>query len=326
MSTTDRRRFLKLATTALVAPGFSRSAFADAWPKDKIIRAVVPFAAGSTVDIIGRVVLDPLSQQLGQTIVVENRGGAGGTIGSGFVAKADPDGYTLLINASAHSAAPAVYPSLGYDPARDFAGVGVFGVVPNVLLVAPSKGIKTASALVDRAKTGVLTFASAGVGSATHWAAERFLLSANITATHVPFSGGPAALTEVMTGRVDFCFMGISSAMPFIKDGRLLALAVSMTKRSPALPNVPTTIELGFPDSDYTFWNGMLAPAKTPRAIIDRLHAEVQKALGLSAVQEKLAIQGVEPMPLSPQEFDAMIAKEIAANVKLAKAAGLKFD
>lgn len=326
MSTTNRRRFLNLATTALVAPGFLRSAFAAAWPKDKIIRAVVPFAAGSTVDIIGRVVLDPLSQQLGQTIVVENRGGAGGTIGSGVVAKADPDGYTLLINASAHSAAPAVYPTLGYDPAGDFAGVAVFGVVPNVLLVAPSKGIKTASALVERAKSGGLTFASAGVGSATHWAAERFLLSADVKATHVPFSGGPAALTEVMTGRVDFCFMGISSAMPFIKDGRLLALAVSMTKRSPALPNVPTTIELGFVDSDYTFWNGMLAPTKTPRPIIDRLHAEVQKALKLSAVQEKLAAQGVEPMPLSPQEFDAMIAKEIAANIKLAKAAGLKFD
>lgn len=326
MSTTNRRRFLNLATTALVAPGFLRSAFAAAWPKDKIIRAVVPFAAGSTVDIIGRVVLDPLSQQLGQTIVVENRGGAGGTIGSGVVAKADPDGYTLLINASAHSAAPAVYPTLGYDPAGDFAGVAVFGVVPNVLLVAPSKGIKTASALVERAKSGGLTFASAGVGSATHWAAERFLLSADVKATHVPFSGGPAALTEVMTGRVDFCFMGISSAMPFIKDGRLLALAVSMTKRSPALPNVPTTIELGFVDSDYTFWNGMLAPTKTPRPIVDRLHAEVQKALKLSAVQEKLAAQGVEPMPLSPQEFDAMIAKEIAANIKLAKAAGLKFD
>ena len=145
-------------------------------------------------------------------------------------------------------------------------------------------------------------------------------------ATHVPFAGGPAALTEVMTGRVDFCFIGISSAMPFIKDGRLLPLAVSSTRRSPALPNIPTTIEVGFPDSDYTFWNGMLAPAKTPRPIIDRLHAEVQKALALPAVKDKLATQGVEPMPLSPQEFDAMIAKEIVSNIKLAKAAGLKFN
>jgi tripartite-type tricarboxylate transporter receptor subunit TctC len=232
----------------------------------------------------------------------------------------------LLAHASAHSAAPAAYPDLAYDPAKDFAGVAMFGVVPNVMLIAPSKGIKTARELAERAKDGQMTFASAGVGSATHWAAERFLVSAGVQATHVPYRGGPEALTEVMTGRVDFCFIGISSAMPFIKDGRLLPLAVSTTKRSPALPDVPTTTELGFADSAYIFWNGLLAPAKTPRPIVDRLHAEVQKALALPAVQAKLATQGVEPMPLTPQEFDALIAKEIVSNLKLAKAAGLKFN
>ena len=317
---------LALASAAAVVPALSSGTFADAWPSEKVIRAVVPFGPGSTIDIIGRVVLDPLSSALGQTIVVENRGGAGGTIGSAMVAKADPDGYTLLINASAHTAAPAVYPNLTYDPAKDFAGIAVFGVVPNVLLVAPSKDIKSAAELVESARAHGMTFASAGVGSATHWAAERFLLSAGIKATHVPFSGGPAALTEVMTGRVDFCFIGISSAMPFIADGRLLPLAVGTRKRSPALPNVPTTVELGFADSDYTFWNGMLAPAKTPRPIVERLHAEIGKALALPAVQEKLAAQGVEPMPLSPQEFDAMIAREIVSNIKLVKAAGLTFN
>lgn len=324
MARNSRRRVLTLAGAAIMAPALGRRAFADAWPKDKIIRAVVPFAAGSTIDIIARIVLDPLSTQLGQTVVVENRGGAGGAIGSAAVAKSEPDGYTLLINASAHSAAPAVYPNLTYDPSKDFAGVAVFGVVPNVLLLAPSKGIKTVRELVERASGGAMTFASAGVGSATHWAAERFLLSAGVKATHVPFSGGPAALTEVMSGRVDFCFIGISSAMSFIADGRLLPLAVSTRKRSPALPNVPTTIELGYPDSDYSFWNGMLVPAKTPRPIIERLHAEVQKALALPAVQTKLAPQGVEPMPLAPQEFDALIAKEIVSNINLARAAGLK--
>ena len=324
MARNNRRRVLTLAGAAIMAPALGRRAFADAWPKDKIIRAVVPFAAGSTIDIIARIVLDPLSTQLGQTVVVENRGGAGGAIGSAAVAKSEPDGYTLLINASAHSAAPAVYSNLTYDPSKDFAGVAVFGVVPNVLLLAPSKGIKTVRELVERASGGAMTFAYAGVGSATHWAAERFLLSAGVKATHVPFSGGPAALTEVMSGRVDFCFIGISSAMAFIADGRLLPLAVSMRKRSPALPNVPTTIELGYPDSDYSFWNGMLVPAKTPRPIIERLHAEVQKALALPAVQTKLAPQGVEPMPLAPQEFDALIAKEIVSNINLARAAGLK--
>lgn len=326
MSTTNRRRFLTLASAALAVPALSRSAFADVWPKDKIIRAVVPISAGSSLDVISRIVLDPLSQRLGQTIVVENRSGAGGTIGSAFVAKSDQDGYTLLLNSSAHSAAPAAYPQITYDPSKDFAAVAMFGVVPTVLLVAPSKGIKTAKELAERAKDGHMTYSSAGVGSATHWAAERFRMSGGFKATHVPFRGGPEALTEVMTGRVDFCCMGISSAMAFIKDGRLLPLAVSTTKRSPALPNVPTTIEAGFPDSDYTFWTGMLAPAKTPRPIIESLHAEVQNVLALPTVQAKLAPQGVEPLPLSPQEFDAMIAKEIVSNIKFAKAAELKFN
>ena len=328
MGMTDRRGVLRFAAAAVAATAgvLPESSFAAAWPKEKIIRAIVPFAAGSTIEIIGRIVLDPLSNALGQTIVVENRGGAGGTIGSAAVAKSDPDGYTLLVNASAHSAAPAVYPNLAYDPAKDFAGVAVFGVVPNVLLVAPESGITTVAALVARAKAGALTFASAGVGSATHWAAERFLLSAGIKATHIPFSGGPAALTEVMMGRVDFCSIGISSAISFVNNGRLRPLAVSLRKRSPALPNVATTIELGFVDSDYTFWNGVLAPAKTPQPIIARLHEEVQKALELPAVQEKLATQGVEPMPLGPAEFDAMIAGEIASNITLARAAGLKLN
>ncbi len=326
MSLTHRRRFLSFAGATLAAPALPRFAFADAWPKDKTIRAIVPFSAGSTVDIIGRIVLDPLSRQLGQTMVVENRGGAGGTIGSAAVAKADPDGYTVLVNAAAHSAAPAAYPQITYDPAKDFSAVAIFGVVPNVLMVAPGKGIKTARDLAERAKSGDMTYSSAGVGSATHWAAERFRLSAGFKATHIPFRGGPEALTEVMTGRVDFCCIGISSSMSLITDGRLLPLAVSTLRRSAALPDVPTTTEAGFPDSDYNFWNGLLVPAKTPRPIIDRLHAEVQKALALPEVQAKLAPQGVEPLPLSPQEFDALIAKEIVSNVKLAQAAGLKFN
>jgi tripartite-type tricarboxylate transporter receptor subunit TctC len=326
MRTTSRRRFLTLASAALAAPAISRTAWADTWPKDRVIRAVVPFSGGSTIDIIGRIVTDPLSQQLGQTIIIDNRGGAGGTIGSAYVAKADPDGYTLLINAAAHSGAPAAYPHLSYDPAADFAGVACFGSVPNVLLIAPSKGIKTVQELVDKAKDGNMTFSSAGVGSATHWAAERFIVSAGLKATHIPFRGGPEALTEVMTGRVDFCCIGISSSMPFIKDGKLLPLVVTSTKRSPSLPDVPTSLEAGYKDSDFNYWNGLLAPVKTPRPIIERLHAEVTKALALPDVQSKLAVQGVEPSPLSPTEMDEMIKREIALNLKIAKAAGLKFN
>ncbi len=321
-----RRRFLTLTSGAIAAPALVRRAYADAWPKDKVIRAIVPFSAGSTIDILGRVVMDGLGPLLGQTIVVENRGGAGGTIGTAAVANAEPDGYTLLINASAHSAAPAAYPKLSYDPAKDFAGVAMFGVVPNVLTISPEKRIKTVRALVERGKQGGLTYASAGVGSATHWAAERFLLAAGFRATHVPFRGGPDALTEVMTGRVDFCLLGISSSIAFIKNGQLMPLAVSTLRRTPALPDVPTTTEAGYPESDYTFWNGLLAPAKAPRAIVQRLHDEIAEVLKSPAVQAKFAPQGVDPLPLKPEKFDAMITKEIKSNVKLAQAAGLTFN
>ncbi|MBI4189312.1 MAG: tripartite tricarboxylate transporter substrate binding protein [Betaproteobacteria bacterium] len=322
---TTRRKFLLWSGAVLATPALPRIASAQKWPA-RPIRAIVPFTAGSTIDVIGRIVLDPLSAALGQPIVVENRGGAGGSIGTALVAKAEPDGHTILIHASAHSAAPAVYPNLPYDPARDFSAVIAFGSVPNVVVISPAKGIKTLKELVEAARKGSFTFASAGVGSATHWAAERLRLSAGFNAVHVPFRGGPEALAEVMTGRVDFMCIGITSGLSFIRPGRLLPLAVSTRTRSSALPDLPTTIEAGYPDSDYTFWNGMLAPAKTPRAIVNRLHAEMQKVLREPAVIEKLKLQGVEPMPLTPAEFDALIAKEVQSNIALVKAAGLKFN
>jgi tripartite-type tricarboxylate transporter receptor subunit TctC len=322
---TTRRRFLNSAAAALALPALPRLASAQAWPA-KPIRAIIPFTAGSTVDIVGRIVLEPLASQLGQTIVVENRGGAGGTIGTAAVARAEPDGYTILINASAHSAAPAAYPNVSYDTAKDFSAVASFGSVPNVVVIAPSKNIKTLAELAAAAKARSLTFASAGVGSATHWAAERLRLSGGFQAVHVPFRGGPEALTEVMTGRVDFMCIGVSSGLGFIREKSLLPLAVCTPKRTPALPDVPTTLELGFADSDYTFWNGMLVPAKTPRDIVDRLYRETQKALQLASVQEKFAPQGIDPMPLTPAEFDALIKREIAINLALVKAADIKFN
>lgn len=323
--TTTRRRFLNLAGAALTVPALPRLARAQSWPA-RPIRAMVPFSAGSSLDIVGRIVLDPVSSQLGQTIVVDNRGGAGGTIGTAAVSKADPDGYTLLIQASAHSAAPAAYPNISYDPVRDFAAVIPFGTIPNVTVIAPDKGIKTLQDLVARAKAGSLTYASAGTGSATHWAAERLRVSAGFQAVHVPFRGGPEALTEVVAGRVDFSCMGMSAALPFIRDGKLVPLAVSTPKRSSALPNVPTTLEAGFVDSDYNYWMGMFVPSGTPRAIIDRLYQETQKALQLPVVKDKFAPQGIEPLPLTSAEFDALVKKEVEINIALAKAAGLKFN
>ena len=320
-----RRHFLALAGSAITAPALPRFAAAQAWPT-RTIRAMVPFAAGSSLDIVGRIVLDPLATQLGQSIVVENRGGAGGSIGTAQAAKADPDGYTILIQASAHSSAPAAYPNISYDPAADFSAVIPFGTIPNVTLVSPASGIKSLKELVDKAKAANMTYASAGVGSATHWAAERIRMAGGFQGTHVPFRGGPEALTEVMTGRVDWTSMGMSASLPLIRDGKLVPLAVSSTKRSSALPNVPTTVEAGLPDSDYVYWMGMFVPAKTPAAIIERLRSETEKALKNPNVAEKFAGQGIEPMPLSPAEFDALVKKEIAANIALVKAAGLKFN
>jgi tripartite-type tricarboxylate transporter receptor subunit TctC len=305
-----------------VLPRFAR---AQQWPS-KTIRAIVPFGPGSTIDVIGRIVVDPLSAALGQPIVVENRGGAGGSIGSAAVVNAQPDGYTLLIHASAHSAAPAAYPNAPYDAGRDLRGVAVFGSVPTVTVISPAKGIKSLKELVEAAKKGSFTFASAGIGSATHWAAERLRLAAGFKAVHVPFKGGPPALTEVAAGRVDFMCIGVTSGMPFIRSGRLIPLAVSTLERSSALPDVPTTTEAGYPGSDYIFWNGMLVHAKTPAATVNRLHEETMKVLREPGVTEKLKSQGLEPMPLSPAEFDALIAKEIERNKAIVKAAGLKFN
>jgi tripartite-type tricarboxylate transporter receptor subunit TctC len=326
---TTRRRFVQLtaaalAGSALPGPAFAQ-ALAQAWPT-RPIRAMVPFAAGSSLDIVGRLVMDPLSSQLGQPIVIENRGGAGGTIGTALVAKSDPDGYSVLIQASAHSAAPAAYSNIGYDVARDFTAVIPFGTLPNVTVVAPSSGIKTLKELVAKGKSGSISYASAGTGSATHWAAERIRVAGGFQGVHVPFRGGPDALTEVMTGRVDFTSMGMSSALPLIRDGKLVPLAVSTPKRSSALPDVPTTVEAGLPDSDYTYWMGLFVPAKTPDAIVARLRSETEKALKNPSVVEKFAGQGIEPMPLSPAEFDALIRKEIDTNIALVKSAGLKFN
>lgn len=325
MHSTTRRRILQLAGAALAAPLVARTAAADTWPS-RPMRVIVPFSAGSTTDLLGRIVMEQVSAKFGQPVVVENRGGAGGTIGSYIVAQAPPDGYTLLVHSSAHSAAPAAYPKAPYDPAADLAGVASFGVVPNVVVISPKKNIKTLAELVAAAKKGPMTFASAGVGSATHWAAERFRLAAGFQATHVPFRGGPESLTEVMTGRIDFVCIGISSGLSFIRDGRLIALGVTTKTRSTALPNVPTTLEAGYADSDFTFWNGLLAPSKTPRPIINALNAAVNEALEKPDVKAKFAPQGIEMTPVKPEELDALIVAEIAANKAIVKAAGLTFN
>ncbi|HZZ92317.1 MAG TPA: tripartite tricarboxylate transporter substrate binding protein [Usitatibacter sp.] len=310
----------------LAAIAFATGALAQSGYPDHPIRFVVPFTAGSGTDIVARTVGEHMSRTLGQPIVIENRPGAGGTVGAAAVAKSAPDGYTLLVHSAGHVANAAIYKELPYDTLKDFAGVTPLASLPNVLIVAPAKGYKSVKDLVANAQQhpGALNYGSAGNGSATHMNAEIFRQSAKFDAQHVPYKGTPEAMTEVMTGRIDFYFAPLSSALPLIQGGRVQALAVGTAKRSPLLPDVPTTLEAGYPGSDYVFWVALLAPAATPRAIVDKLNAAALKALADPAIHEKLRTLGAEPMPMAPAAFDAFLRDETAHMAQVVKAAGIK--
>ena len=312
----------------LLALGFAAAttgAHADDWPT-RPLKAVVPFPTGSIADVVSRTAFEQLSTQIGQPITVENRGGAGGTIGAQQVARAQPNGYTLLVNSSAHTIAPALNSGLGYDPARDFTAVIPLGVTPNVLVVPASRGFKSVGELVAAARSqpGKLTYGSAGVGTATHFSAERFLASTTAQALHIPFQGGPEIVAALLAGRIDFFFGPVGIVTPHVTSGKLGALAVNTARRSALLRDVPTLGEAGVANAEYPFWIGVLAPAGTPRGIVDKLHRETLVALQAPAVRDRLAALGVDPMPMSRAEFDALIESEIALNMALAKAAGIK--
>jgi tripartite-type tricarboxylate transporter receptor subunit TctC len=321
------RPLSRMLLPAFVLSFAATDAGAESWPA-KPVHAIVPFAAGSSTDIVPRVVFEQLSQQLGQPIVVENRAGAGGTIGAAAVAKSEPDGYTVLVSGSAHTIAPALYPKLGYHPGHDFAAVVPLGISPNVLVVSPAKGYKTVSDLVAAAKArpGALNFSSVGVGSATHMAAERFRSSAGIDAMHIPFKGGAEAMSEVIAGRIDFFLGPPVLVLPHIRDGKLTPLAVNSARRTAALPDVLTTQEAGLKDAEYPIWYGLFLPAKTPRSIVDKLYGETTKALQAATVRERSAALFVDPMTMTPGEFDTYVLKEIELNAALIKAAGIKAD
>jgi tripartite-type tricarboxylate transporter receptor subunit TctC len=311
--------------TVLVAAATTNNAHALAWPS-RTVSAIVPFAAGNANDIVARIVLDQVSKQVGQPIVLENRPGAGGITGVAAAARATPDGYTMLVHSSSFSASYSLHKQLPYDTFKDFIAVVPLGFQPTVLVVAPSKPWKTLGELVAaaKAKPGSLNFASAGAGAASHLAAERFRLSAGFEAQHIPFKGPVEALTEVMTGRIDFYFLPVAPALNLINDGKVRALAVSTSKRAAALPNVPTTAEAGLKDAAYVFWNGLFVPAKTPADVVSRLHAETVKALAVASVQERLAKIGQEPLPMSPAEFEAYFHADVRDTAKLMASAGHK--
>lgn len=309
---------------AALALGASLSAAAAqspaAWPT-RSLQVISPFTAGNANDIVARIVLEQVQKQVGQSFVIENRPGGGGMLGAAAVAKADPDGYTLLLFSSSIPSQVILHKSLPFDPLKDFAPAALFGVQPSVLVSSPARGFKTVADLVNaaKAKPGALNFASAGVGAASHLAAERFRLAAKLDVQHIPFRGPVEAFTEVRAGRIDYYFVPITPAMPVIRENQVTALAVSTPMRAPALPDVPTIVEAGYPDATYLFWGGIAFPAKTPRAIVEKLNEEVTKALQVRSVQDKLADIGVQLQPMGVDAFAKFFHEDMAATIKLAK-------
>ena len=315
---------MKHLLAVLLCAGASVALAQSGYPS-KPIHIVVPFTAGSGTDIVGRAIGEAIGRSMGQPVIIENKPGAGGTLGAAQVARAEPDGYTLLVHSAGHTVNQAIYPNLPYDTLRDFAGVTPLANLPNVLVVPPGRGWKSVQDLIAaaKAKPGALNFASAGVGSATHVNEEKFRVQAGIDVVHVPFRGTPEALAEVMAGRIDAFFAPLVAALNLIKEGKVQALAVSTPARTAVLPDVPTTVEAGVPGSDYVFWVGMLAPAKTPHEVVLKLNAEVVKTLNMPDVKARLASLGAEPMPMTPEAFDAFIRTEVEQALRLAKAANL---
>jgi tripartite-type tricarboxylate transporter receptor subunit TctC len=317
--------FRKLCRAAVPAILIAATASANAqqYP-NKPIRVISPYPAGSASDNVSRVVLDQVSQRIGQPIVIEMRPGAGGSIGFGSVARSEPDGYTLVTSSSSMATESVLHKTLPYDPVRDFIPVVLLGTSPNVLVASAKSGFKTVADLVAaaKAKPGSLTFASAGIGSSSHMAAERFRLAANIEVRHIPFREG--GLMQVMAGNIDFYFIPLAAAASALGSDKLAVLTVSSPKRAPVLPNVPSIVEAGYPDAVFRFWNGISAPAKTPRDIVDKLHDVTETALKDPALREKLAKLGVEPAQMSVEEFGKFFREDLAATVELAKKADLK--
>jgi tripartite-type tricarboxylate transporter receptor subunit TctC len=300
-------------------------ALGQSWPT-KPVRVIVPFSPGSATDLVPRTVFEQVGHQVGQSFIVENRPGGGTTIGSAQVKAAEPDGHTILVHSNAIVTVPAIQLNVPYDPVKDFSGLTPLGNVPLVLVIAPSKGIKSVKELVAKAKAkpGELNYGAAGIGTPPHLAMERFRLAAGFEGQLVPFKGAPEALTEVMTGRIDIYFCPITPALPLIRDGKVLALAVSSSKRASALPDVPTSIEAGVPESDLDFWVGAFVPKQTPRDVVAKMQGEIVKAINNPATKSKLTTLGVEQMIMAPDAFDVRIAKEADIAVKLAKAAKIE--
>ncbi|WP_026354880.1 Bug family tripartite tricarboxylate transporter substrate binding protein [Massilia niastensis] len=315
-----------MSATGLVLCAFNAAA-SDAYPS-KPIKWVVPFPPGGAMDAMARTLGEKLSASMKQPVVIENRPGAGGAIGSAIVAKSAPDGHTMMIVSIGHAVNPSIYPKLQYDATRDFEPVSLVGIVPNILVAHPSVKAGNVKELVALAKAqpGKITYASAGNGTTVHLAAELFNSMAGVDIMHVPYKGSAPAVTDLMGGQVDVMFDSLSSAKPYIESGKLKALAVTTTKRSSVFPNVPTVAEAGIPGYELSGWYAVFVPGKTPKPVVDRLNGELVKALKLPDVRARFALIGAEPVGSSPEELANTLKTETARWTKIVRERNIKAD
>ena len=311
---------------SVLAMVFSLSAAAQAYPS-KSIKIIVPFPPGAATDMLARTFGQKLGEAFGQSVVVENKSGATGTIGSAFVATSPADGYMLLMaTTSTHGIAPNLYKKAPYDPVKDFETISLIGWTPNVLAAHPNVPAKSVMELIAIAKAqpGKITFASSGTGSSIHLAGELFMSMAGVEMLHVPYKGAAPALADLIGGQVNIMFDTVAQSLPQIKAGKIKALAVTTAKRSSALPNVPTVSEAGLPGYEMAGWIGLLAPKGTPKDVIDKLHAEIAKIAAVPEVRERMIAAGVELVATTPQEFHSVISTELPKYAKVMKDAGMK--
>jgi len=324
----DAVRVIGLCLSVLViviAP--SGAAGQDAWPS-KPVRLILPFPPGGGTDILGRLIATQLSARLGQPVVAENRGGAGGNVGAEAAAKSAPDGYTIVLVAPSLAISPSLYSKLNYDPVRDFAPISLVATVPNVMITHPSLPVATLADFIRLAKSkpGEMNFGSGGSGTSNHLAGELFNIVAGVKLVHVPYKGVNLAMKDLLSGQVQFVVIGIPAAAPHIKAGRLRALALIAPSRAAALPDVPTVAEAGLPKFEVTTWYGILAPAGTPRPIVMRLNAEIVRIMHAPEMTQRLAGMATDPVTSTPEEFAAYIQREIAKWGGVIRQAGLKAD
>jgi tripartite-type tricarboxylate transporter receptor subunit TctC len=317
-----RPSLILLCAALLAAPGHAQQ-----YPS-KPIRVVVPFTAGSATDILARLIGPKLHESWGQQVIVDNRPSAGGTVAGGIVAGAIPDGHTLMLTSSVFAGAAALYSKLPYDTVKDFAGITQIASTPLLVVVGPNLGVKSVKDLIAlaREKPGQINFGSSGIGAGPHYAGELFKYAARIDAVHVPYKGTPEVLNDTIAGRVQYCFAPVLAAMPLVRSGRLIALAVTTKERLPMAPEVPTIAEAALPGFEYDGWYGMVAPARTPRSIINALSREIGRILRLPDVRERIESQGATPKPTGPEEFDRYVRAEIVMRSKIFKAAGTKIE